>query len=98
MLSIQPVVVLGNGLVLKLRSICVEVSAFVLPAQISLAALKRVHGEMAGNVYAFGACISAHAWELFSSMLDAQCSMLSAQANLVKSCGQKMQLFDASEL
>ena len=59
MLGIQSVIVLGNGLVLKLCSICVEVSAFMLPSQDPAPALKGIHGEMAGEVNTLISCIAA---------------------------------------
>ena len=59
MLGIQSVVVLRDCSVLQLCCICEEVRAFVLPSQVSAAALKSVHGEMAGNVDAFGSFVAA---------------------------------------
>ena len=60
-LSIQPVVMLRCGPVLKLPCICLEVSSFMLPPQAAAPTLKCVHGEVAGNVDAFGACIASNA-------------------------------------
>ena len=67
MLSVQPVVMLRRDLILKLPCICLEVSSFMLPPQAAAPALKRIHGEVAGNVDAFGACIATNAQRRLSA-------------------------------
>ena len=55
------------GPLLKLPCICLEVSAFMLPPQAAAPALKCIHGEVAGNINAFGACIATNAERLLSA-------------------------------
>lgn len=59
--SIQPVVMLRCGPVLKLPCICLEVTAIMLPPQAAAPAIKCIHREVAGNIHAFGDCIAANA-------------------------------------
>ena len=51
-LSLKPVVVLRDGLVLQLCRVFVEVQALVPPSQTASASLKSIHGEVAGDVHA----------------------------------------------
>lgn len=60
-LSLQPVVMLRRGPVLKLPCICLEVTAVMLPPQAAAPAIECIHGEVAGNVHALGHCIAANA-------------------------------------
>lgn len=59
-LGIQPVVMLRYRTVLKLRCICLEVSAFMLPPEAAAPAFKCIHGKLAGNINAPGSCIAAN--------------------------------------
>lgn len=56
MLSIQSVVMLWYSPILKLGRILVEVFTFMLPPQVACAAIKGIHGEMAGDVHSL--CVS----------------------------------------
>ncbi len=56
MLSIQPVIMLWYSPILKLGCILVKVFAFMLPPEVACAAVKGIHGEMAGDVHSL--CVS----------------------------------------
>lgn len=56
MLSIQSVIMLWYSPILKLSCILVEVFTFMLPPQVACAAVKGIHGEMAGDVHSL--CVS----------------------------------------
>ena len=70
MLSIQSVVMLWYSPILTLGRILVEVFTFMLPPQVACAAVKCIHGEMAGDVHSL--CFSLPAYASAHSCVAAE--------------------------